>query len=398
MSGPTIVEVTGGVGGVTACHEDLLALADAWADAAALLLAWAGTGTRVLLDPDLVLSAPLAPVTFAVAEACVLAATAGPDGLAVEAAAWEVDAASVRLVVAGLRAVDAAVAGSFGSLGLAVATAPLWVPAAADVLGRLYPDGRVTARPLPLAVPGSRVAPRGVGDLARHLSRLSALSGPGHPGRNGTLEVQTLVLPDGRVRHVVYLPGTDDMTTLPWTRDGDARDMGANLELVASADSDYARGVLDALTEAGVGPDEPVLVAGHSQGGLLAARLVGAEGFSIDHAVTLGAPIGHVGLPADSRVLALEHRADVVPLLDGGANPDTRGEVTVVFDTDASGVMDRHGFPAYAAGADLVDSSTDPSVVAQLAGLRDAGFLAPPPGTVVTSQVVQVVRQPWAGP
>ena len=383
---------------MTAMHEDLLALADAWAGAAGQLLDWAAAGGRVLLDPDLLLSAPLAPVTFAAAEAGVLAATAGPDGLGLEAAAWEADAVSVRQVVAGLRAVDAAVAGSFGSLGLAVATAPVWVPAAADVLGRLYPDGRVTSQVVPLAVPASGVAPRDVGDLVEHLAQLSALSGPTHPDRNGTLEVQTLVLPDGRVRHVVYLPGTDDMTTLPWTRDGDARDMGANLELAASADSDYARGVLDALAGAGVGPDEPVLVAGHSQGGLLAARLVGAEGFAIDHAVTLGAPIAQVGLPADSRVLALEHRADVVPLLDAGSNPDTRGEVTVVFDTGADTVRDRHGFPAYAAGADLVDASTDPSVVAQLRDLEACGFLDAPAGTVVTSQVVQVVRQPVTDP
>ena len=408
MSDPAIVEVRGGVAGTTACYEDLLALAEAWESTAGQALGWAGTGARVLLDADLLSSCPLAPWTFATAEHAVLAATAGPDGVGRLAAGWETDALSLRAVVAGLRAADAAVAGSFGSLGLAVATAPTWLPAAADVLGRLYPDGRVVGHPLPVAVPASHRAPRGVRDLVEHLAELSALSGPGHPERNGTLEVQTLHLPDGRVRHVVYLPGTDDMTTLPWSRDGDVRDMGANVELAASADSDYARGVLDALSAAGVGPDEPVLVAGHSQGGLLAARLVGAEGFSIDDAVTLGAPIAQVDLPRDARLLALEHRSDVVPLLDAGANPDTRGEVTVVFDTDAGadtdtdtdtghdtgGLARRHGFPAYAAGAALVDATSDPSVAAALRHLEDAGFLAAPPGTVVTSQVVQLVRRP----
>lgn len=396
MSDGSIVEVRGGVAGTTACYEDLLALADTWEDTAARALGWAATGARVLLDTDLLSSCPLAPWSFAAAEHAVLAATAGPDGIGRVAAGWESDAVSLRLVVTGLRTADEAVAGSLGALGLAVAAAPAWLPVAADVLGRLYPDGRVVGGPVPLAVPASRRAPRGVGDLVEHLAELSALSAPDHPERNGTLELQTLRLPDGRVRHVLYLPGTDDMATLPWTRDTDARDMGANVELAASADSDYARGVLDALTAAGVGPDEPVLVAGHSQGGLLAARLVGAEGFSIDHAVTLGAPIGQVHLPGDGQVLALEHRGDVVPLLDAGPNPDTRGEVTVVFDTgpEAGGVAARHGFPAYAEGATLVDTSSDPSVVAALRELEDEGFLAAPPGTVVTGQVLQVVREP----
>lgn len=391
MSEPTIVEVRGGVAGVTASYDQLLALADAWSDAAAAWGSWAADDTRLALDPHLLASAPLAPLTFAEAEGRVLAAA---SGLGVEALAWEADADAVRLVVVGLRDADDAVRASLGALGLAVATAPVWVPAAADVLGRLYPDGHVVARPVPIPVPETPAGPRDIGDLVERLSRLSALSGPDQPEHHGTFELQTLALPDGRVRHVLYLPGTDDMGTLPWTRDGDARDMGANLELAASVDSDYARGVLDAVAAAGVGPDQPVLVAGHSQGGLLAARLVGADGFSIDHAVTLGSPIGHVGLPTDSRVLALEHRGDVVPLLDGGPNPDTRGQVTVVFDTHASGVMERHGYPAYAAGAGLVDASAHPSVLAHVQALEAVGFLAAPAGTVVTSQVLQAVRQP----
>lgn len=393
MSEPTILEVRGGVAGVAAVHEELLALAAAYSSAALLMAEWATDGARMLLDPDLLASAPLAPASFGEAESRVLTATAGPDGIGVEAVAWEADAVALHLTVAGLRAADEATAASLGLLGLAVTTAPMWVPVAADLLGRLYPDGRVTARGVPLGVRSSGSAPRDVADLVAHLSELSELSDPTRPEHNGTVEVQTLTLPGEMVRHVLYLPGTDDMGTLPWTRDQDARDMGANIELSGSADSDYARGVLDALAAAGVGPDEPVLVAGHSQGGLLAARLIGAEGYSIDHAVTLGAPIGHVDLPADSRVLALEHRADVVPLLDGGANPDTRGEVTVVFDTGASGVMDRHGYPAYAEGAALVDDSTDPSVLAQVRELEELGFLAAPAGTVLTSQVFQVVRQ-----
>ena len=248
----------------------------------------------------------------------------------------------------------------------------------------------------------SGTAPDDVTDLVEHVAELSALSPPTHPEMNGTIELQTLTGADGSVRHVLYLPGTDDMATLPWTQDGDVRDMGTNLLLVAGEDDGYTRGVLDALAQARVG-DDPVLVVGHSQGGMLAADLLASaseHGVSISHAVTLGSPTGHLdGFPPGSRLLSLEHHGDVVPLLDGAANPDTVEQVTVTFETgggeDTVGdVAAHHGFPAYAEGAALVDASTDPSVSGSVTALRDAGFLGAPDDTAVTSRVFQVVRQP----
>lgn len=393
-----VLEVRGGVAGLGVALEELHSLAAQYDEAATRMLDWAADGAAVLVDPDLIASAPLAPVTFAEAEACVLSATAGPDGIGVQALGWQADAAALRLTASRLESTEDLVAAGFGLLGAAVATAPRWIPIGADLLGRLYPDGHGHARSLPgLAVPASRTAPRTVHDVVRHLAQLSELSRPEHPARSGTVAVQTLTAPDGRVRHLLLLPGTDDMTTRPWTRDRDVRDMGVNLELAGDAPNDYAEGVLAALERAGVGPGESVLVAGHSQGGLLAARLladVDEHGYALTHAVILGAPIAQVdGYPAEARLLALEQRGDVVPLLDSGANPETRGQVTVRFDSAASGLLERHSFPAYAAGAALVDASTHPSVTDQVASMEAAGFLRAPEGTVVTSQIFQVVRR-----
>lgn len=393
------LEVRGGVAGLAARTEELLALAAAYDDAAGRMAAWAARGAECATDVDLLASAVLAPSSFAEAEARVLAATVGPDGVGTEALGWQGDAVALRLLVSRLRSTDDLVASGFGMLGAAVVTAPTWLPMAADLVSRLYPHGRAHARRQPgLEVPASRHAPRGVEDLVTHLLQLSAMTGPVAPG---AVEVQTLTSPDGRVRHVVYLPGTDDMHTLPWSRDGDVRDMGVNLELAAGGDNEYADGVLSALEQAGVARDEPVLLAGHSQGGMLAARLLSdaeEHGYATTHAVVLGAPVGQVEeYPAGTRLLALEHRGDVVPLLDSGPNPDTRAQVTVRFESDepgTSGLEGAHSYPAYADGAALVDASTHPSVREQVASLEADGFLATPDGTAVTSQVFQVTRGP----
>ena len=73
-------------------------------------------------------------------------------------------------------------------------------------------------------------------------------------------------------------------------------------------------------------------------------------------------------------------------------------DLTVTFDDDldASGVVGRHDYGHYVAGAAAADSSSDPAVHEQVASLHAHGFLAAPDraGTTVTSQVFQVVRTP----
>lgn len=402
--------VTGGVAGVAARHQELLALAWEYDETAERLRGWAARGAAVLADPDLLASGLLSPVTFAVAEAQVLEATAGPDGVGVESVAWEADAAALRTAAGALLDADRLAAAGLERLvlplGWTLVAAPVWVPPAAGVLARLYPDGTPSVRPVVgVGVPAATTAPRSVRDLVEHLRQLSALSPSSRSELNGTLALQTLTGPDGHRSHVLLLPGTDDMTTPPWGRDGDVRDMGTNLALVGGVPDDHTDGVLAALERAGVG-DDPVLVVGHSQGGMVAAALLARadeHGLSIRHGVTLGAPTGRLAaLPAGSQLLSLEHRGDVVPLLDGGANPDSTAQVTVTFGPVDTGparggleaLADRHGFAAYAEGASLIEASDHPSVRAQLAELRQAGFLDPAEGTAVSSRLLQVVREP----
>ena len=208
--------------------------------------------------------------------------------------------------------------------------------------------------------------------------------------------MQTIRGADGSVRHVVHLPGTDDFNA-PWDQDGDSRDLETDLDLMARQPDAYTAGVLEAMRGAGIRPDEPVLLVGHSLGGMAAAAIAAAPtGFRVTDVVTAGSPTAQVpGFPDGTHVLSLEQRGDVVPELDGAPNPDTVEQTTVVFDADPEpGVLAHHDYDVYEAGAGLVDDATDPSVVDAVASLHEHGFLGE--GGDVTSQVFQITRDPGA--
>jgi len=248
-------------------------------------------------------------------------------------------------------------------------------------------------------VPGSTTQPADLHGLVAHLRDVAALSPEPDSPLNGTLEVQTIGAGGPDVRHIVYLPGTDDMTTLPWTQDADVRDFAGDLHSLAGDWHAYERGILAAMARAGIGPHEPVLLVGHSLGGMEAARILShGSGFDITDVVTAGSPTAQVdGFPAGSHVLSLEHRGDVVPLLDGAPNPDSVQQTTVTFTAGdgSGGVVAQHDYAAYVEGAAAVDASADPSVREQLRSLRAHGFLqgGDGPAPTVSSQVFQVVRQ-----
>ncbi|MFC6345581.1 alpha/beta hydrolase, partial [Nocardioides hankookensis] len=141
---------------------------------------------------------------------------------------------------------------------------------------------------------------------------MAALSPDVDSPDNGTLEVQSLDAGTDHARHIVYLPGTDDLGTLPWTQDDDIRDLGSDLRSAAGEPTSYQRGILDAMHQAGIGPHEPVLLVGHSLGGMEAAALASRDtGFAITDVVTAGSPTAQVdGFPHGVHVLSLEHRGD----------------------------------------------------------------------------------------
>lgn len=143
------------------------------------------------------------------------------------------------------------------------------------------------------------------------------------------LHAEMLTLPSGGRGWVVAIPGTARWSLTPG---GTPFDLSGNARLMAGQTSAGQAAVLAALRSLGVRRGEPVMLAGHSQGGLIAASLaaradVRAE-FTITQVVTSGAPIALIDLPRTVNTLSLEHTDDPVPKADGRANPVRRGWIT----------------------------------------------------------------------
>lgn len=369
------------------------------------LLAWtvvAGAATAPLwLPPLLVDGGVLAGVVHLLPPALQeqLATTGGAlsDQALTELQQWVVDHPDL---------VEHAINGSGGLIegfvtglvpGVAPGTLPipLTVEGAAGILAGAYPpdgDPHVEIRD-DLATPGgSGPVPGSLAEVIAHLDGVNAWSaGPSSPD-NGTIEIQTWVGADGVPHHIVYVPGTDDLTTTPWTQDGDVRDLHTNLTVIGGGATAYGEGILQAMHDAGISPDDPVMIVGHSQGGMEAVWAAGHGDFNVTQVVTAGSPVGAMGEPpADTAVLSLENHGDVVPLLDGEHNADTASHVTVTFADGGDGIGGHHDLAHYVAGAAGVDASTDPSLTDHLAGMHHQGFLDGGQADV-TYQAFQITR------
>lgn len=188
---------------------------------------------------------------------------------------------------------------------------------------------RLGAYPDPLGYPGlaagamRRRQITGLRDLLVSQREIDDLCDPDLDDRNDVAVIRTAsrVADDG-IRHwIVQLPSTKS-----WhPRAGIApNDLTADLVIGAEREPTMTRAAFAAMAAAGIAADEPVMVAGFSLGGMVAAQVaVGAErrGFSVTHLVTAGAPLGRVLVPQGVRVFALEHVLDLVPRIDGRENP-----------------------------------------------------------------------------
>jgi hypothetical protein len=416
------VSVRGGTNGVVAHYDDMTAAARLFAraggDTAAASVALHG----YLIGPDVLASAPLDPVGAARFEATLIAALDGPGGLtwlAARCAATDVGLRAAAAAYLGAdrlderlepeldavarapkAALDAAARLSGGDpggalqklitddpqladLGIGVVGAGS-VAAGARLVGLPFADGR--PRVTDLGGDHGLGAPRSLEDLLAGLARRDE-------GRPGEVDVHFLEGGSARTRKVVVdIPGTKDWSLA--LHSGDVTSIATNLRALHGAVTTYERGVLEAMRRAGVGPDDDVLMVGHSEGGMVAvnaARRAAASGeFRVRHVVTAGAPLGLIAgnVPAGVNVLALENDGDVVPHLDGAENPDRLNVTTVTAHRGHGDVIANHSLDeAYLAAARDLDAGDDPSVRAYLRGL--AGFLT---ASTVRTHTYQITR------
>ncbi len=215
---------------------------------------------------------------------------------------------------------------------------------ASDVAGaasETSPTTRPTTSPTP------STAPRTVAELMAALGQVTT-----------AVEVQRVAAG----RYIAYLPG-------PTTSDG------RRLRLVSGDRSSYAAQVLRTI-EAAVAddPGAHVMLVGSGQGGVTAAEVaadLGSEAFAVDQVVTAGSPSAHVPrIPAGTRVLSLEDRRDPVAVLGSLMSAGAPNRLTVVFDSD--GV---EGEGVHVTGGRAADGSTHPELRAEVARLRELGYL-----------------------
>jgi len=226
---------------------------------------------------------------------------------------------------------------------------------------------------------------RSVEDVMRRL--LDTEQAPG-----GALRIERWTGADGVTRRVVFIPGTEDwlgVTDNPF-------DSKAALEAMLGRLPDSARLITAALAADGAAPGDPVMLCGHSLGGMLATGLAAnpsfAQRFNVAALVTAGSPVGRIALPATVNALHLEGTRDIVPGLDGAPNPDTPTRITVHHDARESqlpeldgaahSIGSAHHLNTYAQTARLVDEGVSASTEGWLSAQRE--FFSPHGEVVVT--------------
>lgn len=143
----------------------------------------------------------------------------------------------------------------------------------------------------------------------------------------------------------VTLPSTQDWELLngategapdPAGDQGALNDLGSNLALMLAPgiQAPYERAVIQAMHDAGIGPNDPVLLSGWSQGGILAAKMAADPDlpFSIDAVFAAGAPIDHFEIPNHVAVVSVQHHGDIVPMLDVAGPRHGPNWITIVDD------------------------------------------------------------------
>ncbi|MCR2791571.1 hypothetical protein NQ156_00665 [Microbacterium sp. zg.Y625] len=131
--------------------------------------------------------------------------------------------------------------------------------------------------------------------------------------------VTRVVDADGVVRWRVALPSTQEWLSRLGGDQGGVHDLDSNLALVLTPAlrSQYERAVIAAMQQAGVGPNDPVMLVGFSQGGIMAGTLAAYNtDYNWSAVVAAGAPIDHMPIPPRTQVVSVQHDGDPVPRLD----------------------------------------------------------------------------------
>ncbi|MDP5226551.1 MULTISPECIES: hypothetical protein [Arthrobacter] len=165
--------------------------------------------------------------------------------------------------------------------------------------------------------------------------------------------------------YIVSIPGTQTWNPLSGST---PMDLTGNLVTASGGMSTMSQAVERAMEKAGIPADAPVMLVGHSQGGMTAAALASdsefRDRFNVTNVMTYGSPVDSTHIPDGIHTLEIQHATDVVPRLDlGNAKPgpgpfgimpwarDNNGTVVTLPDPPGVGALDaagNHDFNNYA--------------------------------------------------
>ena len=183
-------------------------------------------------------------------------------------------------------------------------------------------------------------APNGLEQIS---ARLRLLSNSGLP----MVRIEQYQAGEHR-KFIVYVPGTQNLSL---SSSSNPFDMRSNLQLVAGGRSNAARATELAIGRAGVGPNDRVMLVGHSQGGLIALDLAkrsiaGQVPFRVEQVITFGTPAGSNRAGDLPNVLSIENRADLVPKLELRENPSEQNWLTLEGNVDTD-LVSAHRMESY---------------------------------------------------
>jgi hypothetical protein len=213
----------------------------------------------------------------------------------------------------------------------------------------------------------------------------------------GRVRVVEVVRGDGGSAWVVVVPGTQE-----WSPHAGSNpfDVTTDVRAVTGDATIAAAGVTAALdlARARAGPRstaaDPVVLVGHSQGGILAAGLASDPAFTrgnrVTHVVTTGSPVGLFPVPPSTAVLSVERGDDPVPRLDLSPNPDRPSWVTVRSPGTGPPVdLGAHRLEGYVATLRVAEAAPRGTVVGLDAWQASAGVVLGRPVRSVSELVVE---------
>ena len=235
------------------------------------------------------------------------------------------------------------------------------------------------AKPVSVTVDSRMTKSGGPVKMAEIVKDVGSLSN-GRSGKPGQFAIEKVMTSSG-VSWIVEIPGTQ---TMDLGRGSNPLDMYGNLMAVGQMPTQVGLAVTQAMTEAGAQPDEPVMLAGHSQGGIVASALANDSAFTsrfaVKSVVTFGSPISEIPVPDNVVTLSLQHDEDPIPTLSRAPNPGGPNHITVNRSLADSSVASEksltegiqswkkplgpHGINSYERTATMVDNSNDPSIQA----------------------------------